>query len=198
MPKGYLFEDLDPHVASSFAAAIDRLSAAGASIVDIDIPEIEALRPSNNAKSIVAAEAYQLHKARLEGGLASKYDPLIAFRLKGGRDILASDYIEMFITRKKIWTSVQAAVRDYDALLLPTSPSIPPTLSSLVDIDAKTAINALCLRNTAVSNYLDRPSITVPCHAAGTAPVGLSLIGSRMHDRRLLAIAAGCEAFIRH
>ena len=198
MPKGYLFEDLDPHVASSFAAAIDRLSAAGASIVDIDIPEIEALRPSNNAKSIVAAEAYQLHKARLEGGLSSKYDPLIAFRLKGGRDILASDYIEMFITRKKVWTSVQAAVRDYDALLIPTSPSIPPTLSSLVDIDAKTAINALCLRNTAVSNYLDRPSITVPCHAAGTAPVGLSLIGSRMHDRRLLAIAAGCEAFIRH
>ena len=27
LPKGYLFEDLDPHVASSFAAAIDRLSA---------------------------------------------------------------------------------------------------------------------------------------------------------------------------
>ena len=33
MPKGYLFDDLDPHIASCFAAAIDRLSAAGASII---------------------------------------------------------------------------------------------------------------------------------------------------------------------
>jgi aspartyl-tRNA(Asn)/glutamyl-tRNA(Gln) amidotransferase subunit A len=50
------------------------------------------------------------------------------------------------------------------------------------------------LRNTSLSNYLDRPTITLPCHAPGTAPVGLSLIGSRQHDRRLLAIAAGVEA----
>jgi len=68
LPKGYLFEDLDPHVASSFAAAIDRLSAAGADISDITLAEIEALRPSNNTKSIVAAEAYHLHQSNLEAG----------------------------------------------------------------------------------------------------------------------------------
>ena len=197
MPKGYLFEQLDPHVAKSFDAAIDRLSKAGAKIVDISIAEIEALRPSNNTKSIVAAEAYHLHKSRLEAGLGTDYDPLIAHRLQGGKDILASDYIEMFATRKQIWAAVQAATRGFDALVLPTSPTIPPRLDSLVDIAAKTEINALCLRNTALSNYLDRPTITIPCHANGTAPVGLSLIGSRNHDRRLLAVSAGCEAVIR-
>jgi aspartyl-tRNA(Asn)/glutamyl-tRNA(Gln) amidotransferase subunit A len=197
MPKGYLFEDLDPHVARCFDAAIDRLSAAGANIVDVTIVDIESLRPSNNTKSIVAAEAYQLHKARLEAGLGKDYDPLIAFRLEGGKDILASDYIEMFATRELVWAAVQAAVRGYDALVLPTSPALPPPLASLVDIEAKTVINARCLRNTAVSNYLDRPTITVPCHPAGSAPVGLSMIGSRQHDRRLLAIAAGCERIIR-
>ena len=60
MPKGYLFDDLDPHIASCFAAAIDRLSAAGASITDITIAAIEAVKPSNSTKSIVAAEAYQI------------------------------------------------------------------------------------------------------------------------------------------
>ena len=34
-------------------------------------------------------------------------------------------------------------------------------------------------------------------HAPGTAPTGVSLIGSHSHDRRLLAIAAGLEDIIR-
>ena len=197
LPKGYLFEDLDPHVASSFAMAIDRLSAAGADISDISLAEIEALRPSNNTKSIVAAEAYHLHQSNLEAGKGDQYDPLIAFRIQGGKDILASEYIEMFATRKRIWAAVQTAVRGYDALILPTSPTLPPALSSLSDIQAKTTQNAKCLRNTAISNYLDRPTITIPCHPAGTGPVGVSLIGSRQHDRRLLAIAAASEPIIR-
>ena len=197
LPKGYLFEDLDPHVASSFAMAIDRLSASGADISDITLAEIEALRPSNNTKSIVAAEAYHLHQSNLEAGKGDQYDPLIAFRIQGGKDILASEYIEMFAARKRIWAAVQTAVRGYDALILPTSPALPPALSSLSDIPAKTTQNARCLRNTAISNYLDRPTITIPCHPAGTGPVGVSLIGSRQHDRRLLAIAAASEPIIR-
>ena len=98
LPKGYLFEDLDPHVASSFAAAIDRLSAAGAVISDITLAEIEAMRPSNNTKSIVAAEAYHLHQSNLESGKGDQYDPLIAFRIQGGKDILASEYIAVSYT----------------------------------------------------------------------------------------------------
>ena len=136
------------------------------SITDITIAAIEAVKPSNSKKSIVAAEAYQIHKSRLEAGEGEGYDPLIAFRLGGGKDILASDYIEMLHTRRAIWAEVHAAVDDFDALVLPTSPAIPPSLSSLVDIAAKTKINARCLRNTAMSNYLDRPTITIPCHPA--------------------------------
>jgi len=197
LPKGYLFEDLDPHVANSFAAAIDRLSTAGANIVDISLAEIEAMRPSNNTKSIVAAEAYQIHKVRLESGMGKDYDPFIAFRLQGGKNILASEYIEMVETRKAVWQSVQAAVRGYDALALPTSPILPPALSSLTDTKSKTVESARSLRNTAISNYLDRPTITIPCHTAGSGPVGLSLIGSRQHDHKLLAIAGAVEAIVR-
>ena len=57
--------------------------------------------------------------------------------------------------------------------------------------------SARILRNTALSNYLDRPAITMPCHAPAAAPVGLSLMGSHGHDRRLLAIAAGVEPVVR-
>ena len=194
IPKGYLFEDLDPHVAHSFDCAIDMLAAAGAEIADVTFAAIENLRPSNNPKSIVAAEAYQVHKTRLESGMSSSYDPFVAYRLQSGKNILASEYIEMFETRKQVWAEVQAKFRGFDALVLPTAPILPPKLSSLANIESKILQSAKSLRNTSVFNYLDRPTISIPCHEPGTGPVGLSLVGSRQHDRRLLAIAKACEA----
>ena len=194
MPICYLFDDLDDHVANSFTKAIEKLSEAGAIIEETAIAPIEAMRPSNNTKSIVAAEAYALHRERLESDLVRQYDPYIAHRLAGGHNISASDYIDMITTRKQMWAEVQAITRRFDAMILPTTPTLPPALAMLDSIDAKTKVNARCLRNTSLSNYLDRPTITLPCHTLGNAPVGLSLIGSRQHDRRLLGIAAGIEA----
>ena len=145
---------------------------------------------------ILPAEAYAIHKDRLEAGLGDQYDPLVAFRLQSGKNILASDYINMLHERKQVWQAVQARLQGFDALVLPTAPILPPLLSSLQDIESKIQQSALSLRNTALSNYLDRPTISMPCHSLGTGPVGLSLIGSRQHDRRLLAIAAACETII--
>ena len=196
IPVGYLFDDLDDHVANCFTAAIEALSAAGAIIEEMPIAPIEAMRPSNNTKSIVAAEAYALHRDRLESDAVAQYDPYIAHRLAGGHDISTTDYINMFAARKKVWADVQTMTQHFDALVLPTSPALPPTLDTLDSIAAKTAINARCLRNTSLSNYLDQPTITLPCHGAGTAPVGISLMGPRLHDRRLFAIAAGVEKIL--
>ena len=177
--------------------AIDRLSAAGADISDITLAEIEALRPSNNTKSIVAAEAYHLHQSNLEAGKGDQYDPLIAFRIQGGKDILASEYIEMLQHANGYGRLCKRLFGAMTRLSCQHHRALPPALSSLSDIQAKTTQNAKCLRNTAISNYLDRPTITIPCHPAGTGPVGVSLIGSRQHDRRLLAIAAASEPIIR-
>jgi len=196
IPVGYLFDDLDDHVANCFTAAIEALSAAGAIIEEMPIAPIEAMRPSNNTKSIVAAEAYALHRDRLESDAVAKYDPYIAHRLAGGQDISATDYINMFAARKKVWADVHTMTRHFDALVLPTSPALPPALDTLDSIAAKTTVNAHCLRNTSLSNYLDQPTITLPCHGAGTAPVGISLMGPRLHDRRLFAIAAGVEKIL--
>ena len=52
----------------------------------------------------------------------------------------------------------------------------------------------LVLRNTSIANFLDGCAISLPCHRAGEAPVGLMLIGENGADRRLLAIAAAVEA----
>ena len=195
LPRGYLFEDLDPEVASAFDAAVDRLSAAGATITDIRLDQLEELRPANRPKSIVSAEAHEQHRGMMTTRRES-YDPYVAARLDAGGDISAADFIAMIREREQTAAAVQAVTRPFDALVLPTSPAIPILIDELQGIDRLMKGSARVLRNTALSNYLDRPTVTLPCHAPGTAPVGLSLMGSRGHDRRLLAIAAGVESVL--
>ena len=196
IPRGYLFDELDPEVAAGFEAAVARLSAAGAAISDISLDILEELRPANRPKSIVSAEAFAIHRDQL-AARRDGYDPYVATRLDGGSDILAADYIAMHRERDATCAAVQPVTRPFDALLLPTSPCVPPKIAPLDTTEALMKASARVLRNTALSNYLDRPTITIPCHRAGEAPVGLSLMGSRHHDRRLLAIAAGVEGIVR-
>jgi aspartyl-tRNA(Asn)/glutamyl-tRNA(Gln) amidotransferase subunit A len=47
-----------------------------------------------------------------------------------------------------------------------------------------------------VVNFLDGCAATLPCHAAGTAPVGLSVCGPAMADRHVLAVARSIEGVL--
>ena len=175
IPRGYLFDDLDPQVAAAFDAAIDRLSAAGARITDVSLDILEELRPANRPKSIVSAEAHEMHRAMM-ATRRDGYDPYVAARLAAGGDISAADFIAMGREREQTCADVQAVTRPFDTLLLPTSPAIPMPLDGLQGIETLMKASARVLRNTALSNYLDRPTITLPCHAPDSPPVGLSLI----------------------
>ena len=197
VPVGYLTDGLDDAVAKGFDAALKRLAAAGAVISDIRIDILEELRPANNPKSIVAAEAFALHRERLSGDQGDAYDPYIATRIRSGANISAANYIDQLTMRAKTKSIVQQQTRPYDALAMPTSPLVPPRICDLDTIEKMTKTNGMILRNTALANYLDRPTITIPCHRAGEAPVGFSLMGSHKHDRRLLALAAAAEPVIR-
>ena len=73
----------------------------------------------------------------------------------------------------------------------------PPALADLADLDVSNATNQMTLRNTAVGNFLDRPSISIPCHASDATPVGFMLMEHTDADRVLIHVAAGLENLIR-
>ena len=70
----------------------------------------------------------------------------------------------------------------------------PPKLAEVEDEGEYNRINMLLLRNTAPGNFLDRCSISLPCHAPGEPPVGFMLTGEHCGDARLFAVAAAVEA----
>jgi aspartyl-tRNA(Asn)/glutamyl-tRNA(Gln) amidotransferase subunit A len=122
------------------------------------------------------------------------YDPRIRMRIERGDRMSAVDYVDLVNARRRIVASFDAGTREFDALLMPTVPIVPPRIAELEDEREYNRINLLILRNSAVGNFLDRCAISLPCNREGEPPVGLMLMGETMGDARLFNIAAAIEA----
>lgn len=193
--QSYVLDTLDPHVARSFERAISALSAAKATVVDIPLKELNELPHINRKGGFPAAEAYAFHREWLQTE-SQQYDPRVSVRIMRGQEQSAADYIELLGARDDLCKRTDQQLAGFDAVLMPTTPIIAPTLAE-VESDAEYGrLNLLALRNPTVTNFLDRCAISVPCQSAGTAPVGLMLMGARDDDRRLLSLAAAVEALV--
>lgn len=193
----YVLDGLDPEVAEAYEAALQRLAAAGVGIERLTIPVLNRLPDINKNGGFVGAEAWAFHRAFVEKA-AERYDPWIMSRFEAGKRQSAADYIALIETRAKVMAEVENATARFDALVWPTVAIVPPAIKPLeADADLQTQTNLKVLRNTAVANFLDRPALSMPCHRANEAPVGLMLVGAQDRDRRLLAIAKGVENVVR-
>jgi aspartyl-tRNA(Asn)/glutamyl-tRNA(Gln) amidotransferase subunit A len=195
LPQTLVLENVEPAVGRAFEAALAALRKVGARIVDLPLRELSELAQINAKGGLSAAESYAIHRGLLAKH-SNRYDQRVLARIVRGQEQDAADYIHLIKARADFIRRVAAVTAPYDALVLPTVPVVAPRISELADDDAFRHANALVLRNPSIVNFLDRCSISIPCHRAGDAPVGLMLIGEHGADRRLLAIAAGIERVI--
>lgn len=192
-----LQDDLDATVAAAFERSLARLRAAGAQILDIDLPALGEL-PSPQARgALVAVEAWNWHRELITRREAD-YDPRVAWRIRRGEHIAAASLREALADRQRFMASLEASLQEVDAVLSPTVPVVAPLLQPLLDSDdVFYATNALLLRNTALVNALDGCAISLPCQAPGELPVGLMLWAPAMRDEALLNLALALEPLLR-
>jgi aspartyl-tRNA(Asn)/glutamyl-tRNA(Gln) amidotransferase subunit A len=196
VPQTMVLADMDADVGRAFSAALAALSKAGARVTDIPLKELDELARVNRKGGIATAEAYGCHRA-LMAEKGAQFDQRVLARIMRGQEIDAADLIDLVRARAEVIRRLAAATAPYDALLMPTTPVIPPVLRELEEDDERyRKVNLLVLRNTAVANALDRCALSLPCHRAGEAPVGLMLMGENGGDRRLLAIGAAIEKVV--
>lgn len=195
IPTHYALDSLDPHVARSFERATRQVRNAGADVSEIPLAELDELPGINRKGSFSGPEAYALHRERLESH-GALYDPRVLVRLQRGKEQTAAEYLDLIRARADLQRRVDQSLAGFDAVLLPTTPIIAPLLQDLESDEAYLRTNQQALRNTSVANFLDRCAISVPCHEAGTAPVGLMLMGAHGSDRRILALAAAVESLV--
>jgi aspartyl-tRNA(Asn)/glutamyl-tRNA(Gln) amidotransferase subunit A len=194
VPSSMVMEGADDHVRHTFEHALQTLKTAGAGIDVIELPEFGQLPYINRLGGLVCAEAWSWHRALITDK-PDEYDPRVSSRIQRGKDISSADYIELLQTRRDWIASVEARLRQYDALLLPVSPITAPRIRDLeASDDAYFAANGLILRNSTFINFLDGCALSLPCHQKGTAPVGLMVAGPALHDQHILNVGAGIQA----
>ena len=196
VPTTLALDAMDKHVADTFAATIAKLKDAGALVDEIAIPEFAELGSINSKGGFTAAEAWAWHRD-LIARAGKRYDPRVVSRIMRGQDMSAADYLDLLDAREAWVAAVDHRIAGYDALIMPTTPIVAPAVADLVASDeAYYAANGLILRNPTLINFLDGCALSLPCQAAGTAPVGLMISGSNGADRRILAVGLAVEALL--
>ena len=190
IPQGLPLRDLDQTVAAQFSDAVKALDRSGARLSDEPLPLLDDMVRVNSKASFSVAESYVLHRERL-ATRAADYDPFVRSRI--GRALSAADYMAMLRDRAALVRAMDARLADLDALVLPTTSIVAPTIAEVSSSESLTAQNLLVLRNPAIVNFFDLCAISLPLPRAGGLPVGLMLVARNGHDRRLFRMAAAVE-----
>jgi aspartyl-tRNA(Asn)/glutamyl-tRNA(Gln) amidotransferase subunit A len=197
VPRTVVQDDLSPAVARAFSAALERLSAAGATIVDVPMPEFAQAAAVSPRGAFGAFEAYSFHRQWLKDRSA-EYDPRVRARFRSGEELTEAGYQELLKLRERFIQSVNAAAAGYDALLFPTTPDTAPTIAEATREDESYfRLNGRMLRNASIVNLFDGCALSIPCHEAGSPPVGLMIAGTQNTDRKVLAVGRAVEEVIK-
>jgi aspartyl-tRNA(Asn)/glutamyl-tRNA(Gln) amidotransferase subunit A len=191
--RNFVFDGADRQVLGCFERALEALSAAGAQVVDLELPALDTIAEMNVGGGFPAAESFSWHGGRIaEHG--DVYDPRVLVRILRGRDRTAEDVAELRRRRAALTAAVEAAVSGFDAFLCPTVPLVAPPIDALAEDDEFTRVNLLLLRNPTVVNLIDGCSASLPIQAPGEPPVGLMVSGTRGRDDAVLRAAAWIES----
>jgi len=198
LPRSVALEELDREVGAAFELALRRLSQAGALISEVALPAFDRQDDYFKGGGIAGAEVVHVHRPYM--ARIAEYDPRVGKRIAMGTTLTGADYVELLHLRTRFMAEVAAVAAPYDALLMPTTPCIAPTIADVqASEEAYFRWNFRIMRNNGLVNFLDGCAVTLPCHERGAAPVGLMVCGTAGTDRHVLAVAAAVErALSRH
>jgi aspartyl-tRNA(Asn)/glutamyl-tRNA(Gln) amidotransferase subunit A len=185
--QGLPLDRLDDTVGATFFAAISQLGGAGVRITQEMLALFDDMAAVNAKGGIGPAEScavlHDLMKRR-----AGDIDPNVRVRVERGCAISVADYVGMLRERARLMREMDARLDGLDALVMPTTSIVAPTIAEVADPKVFAARNMALLRNTNIINFFDLCAITLPLPAA--LPVGLMLVARNGQDRRLQRIAA--------
>lgn len=175
----------------AFESAVSRLKAAGAQIEHRYFAQL--FDAFNVAGNLYAADSYGWWRDLVEAH-PEKMFPQILERVRGGQTVSGPDYCAGWNMLRDIRKQYHAETAQFDAVIMPTAPILPPNAERLLsDDDYYKSENLLALRNTRVANLLDVCSVTLP---TGVPSCGFMLNGQNGTEAALLRVAAAVERVI--
>ncbi|MEK0434953.1 MAG: hypothetical protein RL369_1002 [Pseudomonadota bacterium] len=193
VPEDLVMEDIDDTVARAFTTTLSKLSAAGATLVEVPMKMFGEARDINRFPQI---ESWRWHH-KLLATHADQYDSLVATRIRAGEKYTEQDFQQLLAARTDWISRVEQAMTGFDAMLMPTVPIVAPrTEALLASEETFFNVNRQLLRNPSLINLLDGCALSVPCHRAGDLPVGLMIGAPAMADAKVFSIGLAIERVI--
>ena len=181
----FFMEESDQETQQMTRAILDQLKSAGASVVDVTLPE-SFDTAFQDQLLIMGVEAAAFHKPMYEKQ-AADYRPKLREMLRQGLETDAVTYTKALERRLRFSADMRVLAEQADVLLTPSTPTAP-----LADLT-----NTGDTRFQGPWTSCGLPTITLPAGLAKSGlPMGIQLIASPFEEVRLLAIARWCEKMI--
>ncbi len=194
IPRAYFYERAQEGVAAAVETALQVFEAAGAEVLEVDIPEME--KSAAAALVIYLAEALAYHETSLREH-ATLYSDQVKTFLEVGEQVLACDYIRAQRFRAVLGERLASLMaQQIDFLAMPTI-AITPTKLGNPDVfirGSQEAVFGAILRNTEPFNLTGLPALALPCGLSPEGlPISLQVVGPAFSDARLLRLGAAFQ-----
>jgi aspartyl-tRNA(Asn)/glutamyl-tRNA(Gln) amidotransferase subunit A len=199
IPDTHMLDDLSPAVDANFEAAVQRLTAAGARVRPIALPELrEVAELMGRYGTLTSAEAMDVHHERLSGPEADRIDPRVVRRIRMADGMTAVALIRLQRGRRKWIARINARLGNA-ILICPTTPTVAMPIAPLeADVEVFFHHNSRTLRNTAIGNFLDWCGLSIPSgQDSDGMPTGFMLCAAHGHDRAVLSAGLAIETLVR-
>ncbi len=207
IPKQWFSDALDPAVGDAVTAAIEELRAAGARIVEIDLPDADIalaayylLAPAEASSNLSRFDGVRFgyrcedpkdlqdlyERSRSEG-----FGAEVKRRILVGTYALSAGYYDAFYrraqkARRLVTEHFQRAFERCDVIAGPVTPTPAFDRGAHSSDPAKMYLEDIF---TIPVNLAGLPGMSVPAGFVGGRPVGLQLIGRHFDEARLLNVA---------
>jgi aspartyl-tRNA(Asn)/glutamyl-tRNA(Gln) amidotransferase subunit A len=211
IPRQYFVAGMEPGVEARVRAAIGELEAAGAAIVEVDLPHTEyglatyyIVAPAEASANLARYDGIRFgHSVRdgdvLAGYLATRgtgFGAEVKRRIMLGTYALSAGYRDAYYVKAlKVRTLIKGdfdrAFETVDALVAPTSPTVAFPMGARLDDPVAMYLSDAC---TLPVNVAGLAGISVPCGLSEGLPVGLQFIGRPFDESTLFRLGRAYEA----
>jgi aspartyl-tRNA(Asn)/glutamyl-tRNA(Gln) amidotransferase subunit A len=217
VPKEYFGDGIDPGVRRNVEAAIQKLAAQGAEIIEISLPHTEhavatyyVIAPAEASSNLSRFDGIRYgHRAANPSDILDLYQksreqgfgPEVKRRIILGTYLLSSGYYDAFYGRaQKVRTLIRSdfenAFRQVDAILSPVAPAPARKIGSMGGDPLQEYLSDIF---TIAANLAGIPGISIPCGTTDydggkNLPVGLQILAPHLGEARMLQIAKVAES----
>jgi aspartyl-tRNA(Asn)/glutamyl-tRNA(Gln) amidotransferase subunit A len=181
--RPYFFDapELNAEVRQAVLGAIDRLAAAGASVIDVPFPH--GAVACDAQRVIMFSEAYAYHERDLQER-SDKYGKYTRQQIQQGAFFTAADYVQAQRVRSLVKEDALRALADVDVLITPTMLTFAPTFEGY-DPDALRRQPTF----TGIWNLTGLPALSVCCGFSEIGmPMGMQIIGRPFDEPTVLRV----------